>query len=287
MNILYCGDDKTEDGLLISILSLLDAVEEELHIYILTMERAPRVPVSDRAAEFLDRKVKEAGEENFVKKIDVTELFDRQPPTANMETRFTPYCMLRLYADQVPELPERILYLDNDVVCRTVGGSRKKVGQPDSLLDFYYQDMEDWELAGVPDYYGKWFFSSRPFRRDYFNSGVLLLNMKKIRQTGLFEQCRVRCAEKKMFMPDQSALNKLSERKKRMPRRFNEQRKLHSDTVLQHFTTSFRFIPWPHTLTVKPWNTELVHEKLKLHEYDDLLAAYQSLLPQMKGEIAA
>lgn len=34
-----------------------------------------------------------------------------------MGTRFTPCCMLRLYADRIPELPDRLLYLDTDVLC--------------------------------------------------------------------------------------------------------------------------------------------------------------------------
>lgn len=271
MNLLYCGDANTEDGLLISILSLLENTAEELHIYLLTMELAPREPISDRAAVFLDQKVKEKNSGNFVRRLDITELFENQPPAANLETRFTPYCMLRLYADQVEELPERLLYLDNDVVCRK------------SIVEFYHQDMEDWEIAGVPDYYGKWFFGSRPFRHDYINSGVLLLNMKMIRKTGLFAACRRMCAEKNMFMPDQSAINKLAVKKKLLPRRFNEQRKLHKDTVLQHFTTSFRFIPWPRTLTVKPWQVERMHDILKLHEYDALLEDYQRLMPQMRA----
>ncbi|MCC8137760.1 MAG: hypothetical protein LIO76_06785 [Clostridiales bacterium] len=275
MNILYCGDANTEDGLLISILSLLKNNAAELHIYLLTMELAPGKPISDRAAAFLDQKVKEKNSGNFVRKLDITQLFQSRPPKANLGTRFTPCCMLRLYADLVEELPERILYLDNDVVCRK------------SIERFYSQDMDQWEVAGVPDYYGKWFFGSSPFRHDYINSGVLLLNMKNIRRTGLFARCREMCAQKKMFMPDQSAINKLASRKKLLPRCYNEQRKLHEDTVMQHFTTSFRFIPWPRTLTVKPWQVERMHTKLRLHEYDDLLAEYERLIPGIRPGGAA
>ena len=86
---------------------------------------------------------------------------------------------------------------------------------------------------------------------------------------------------KKMFMPDQSAINKLSTYKKIQPRRYNEQRKLHENTVLQHFTTSFRFFPWLRTLTVKPWQIDRVHSELKLFEYDDLLDEYASLISLM------
>ena len=38
MNILYCGDKNTKDGLLISIMSLMKNVREPLNIYILTAD---------------------------------------------------------------------------------------------------------------------------------------------------------------------------------------------------------------------------------------------------------
>ena len=38
MNLLYCGDEKAEDGILISILSFLKHTGEELNIYIMTMD---------------------------------------------------------------------------------------------------------------------------------------------------------------------------------------------------------------------------------------------------------
>lgn len=62
MNILYCGDHNIEDGLLLSILSLLKHVKEPLSIYVLTMplstpEKEFR-PVSDAMIAALDETVK-------------------------------------------------------------------------------------------------------------------------------------------------------------------------------------------------------------------------------------
>ena len=266
MNILYCGDRNIADGLMLSVLSLLKAVDGQLHIYVLTMgysdENHTVQPLPQAVTDALDRRVKQHDPESFVLRLDISDLFAQHPPKANLDTRFTPCCMLRLYADLLPQLPDRLLYLDNDVICRK------------DFREFYHQDMTGVELAGVPDYYGRWFFRRNLFRMDYLNSGVLLLNLPRIRQTGLFAKCRARCAETKMFMPDQSPINKLSLCKKQMPRRYNEQRRLHGDTVFQHFTTSFRFFPWFHAVSVKPWQTERMHSVLKLHEYDCLLAEF-------------
>ncbi|MCD8342740.1 MAG: hypothetical protein LUC87_11450 [Clostridiales bacterium] len=277
VNVLYCGDRNIEDGLIISILSLLRHTAEPLHIFVMTMDltlEGRRIaPVSQGTVQYLDAYVKRQNRESSVTRIDATELFRAEPPQANLGTRFTPCCMLRLFADQVPQLPERILYLDNDVVCRQ------------DYSAFYHQDMEGCELAGVLDYYGRWVFRNRPLHMDYVNSGVLLLNLAQIRQTGLFARCRAMCRDKQMFMPDQSAINKLTQSKKLWGRAYNEQRKLHQGTVFQHFTTSFRFFPWVHTLTVKPWQIEQVHQKLKLHEYDDILQEYTDVTAAMKGSL--
>ncbi|MCD7943293.1 MAG: glycosyltransferase family 8 protein [Clostridia bacterium] len=273
MNILYCGDAGIVDGLLISILSLIKNSDEKLAIYIMTMELTQGEKtyhaVSDGTVDFLDGIVRKEDAESFVKKIDITEIFAENAPHANMDTRFTPFCMLRLFADMIADLPDRLLYLDVDVVVRQ------------NISDFYHQELGEHEIAGVLDHYGKWFFRRNPLKFDYLNSGVLILNMKKIKSTKLFERCRNMCRDKKMFMPDQSSLNKLSEYKRILPRKYNEQRKLRRDTVIQHFTTSFRFFPWLHTLTVKPWQVDRVHDELKLHEYDDILEKYEALMPEL------
>ena len=182
MNLLYCGDQNIQDGLLISILSLLKHEPDELHIYIMTMElhTAERDyhAIPNRTISFLNQLVQRTNRHSFVKKYDCTALFERQIPRKNMGTRFTPYAMLRLFADQLPDLPARLLYLDSDVVCRR------------DPREFYHQDITDVEFVGVLDYYGRWFFHHSLTHLDYINSGVLLLNMEKINQTKLFERAR-------------------------------------------------------------------------------------------------
>lgn len=267
MNLLYCGDKNIEDGLIISILSVMKNTPCPVKIYVLTMwletESKRYATVSDSVIRWLDDYVRSVNKENGVQKIDVTREFAEEIPEANLSTRFTPYCMLRLFADRVPEIPDKILYLDNDTICRG------------DLRPLYDRDISGYEYAGVLDHYGSWFFRKRILRRDYINSGVLLLNMKMIRASGLFEKCRRACAQNRMFMPDQTALNRLCRKKLILPRCYNEQRKLHKNTVIQHFTTSFRFFPWLHTLCVKPWQVDKMHSVLKLHAYDELLDAYR------------
>lgn len=137
MNVLYCGDKNIEDGLIISVLSLLKNVDENLNIYVLTINSKDWniEGVTDECIEVINSKMKKINKENWIKKIDITDLFEKEVPAKNMKTRFTPCCMLRLFADEVEELPDRILYLDNDVICRK------------DCKDFYNQNMDNYELA--------------------------------------------------------------------------------------------------------------------------------------------
>lgn len=277
MNILYCGDDNIEQGLLISILSLTKCVKEPLHVYVLTAGFPTQNKFSKNIRQsficLLDSLVKEVNLKSFVKVIDINSLVARDYPEINLSTIFTPASMLRLFADEISILPDRILYLDTDIVCRR------------NFSNFYCQDITKLEVVGILDYYGKWFFHNHSWLFDYMNSGVMLLNIKRIKQTGLFTKARKLCKSKKMFMPDQSAINKFVTHYKLAPRRYNDQRRLHKDTVFQHFTTHFGYFPKFHTITVKPWEVDRVHSELHLHEYDDLLNRYQLIYSQYKERL--
>ncbi len=151
---------------------------------------------------------------------------------------------------------------------------------------FYKQDLTNVQLVGILDYWGRFFFHNYHEHKifDYINSGVLLLNMEEIKETKLFARVRHMMQVKNMFMPDQSAINKLATEKKIAPRRYNEQYKLQPDTVIQHFTTSFRFFPFFRTQTVKPWDVKRIHSVLKLHEYDDLLNLYLKIRHNLRRQ---
>lgn len=278
MNILFCGDRNVQDGLLIAVISLLENTQEHLDIYVLTLDMSMNgriySPIEQTFVDYLNETVSAQYDDRlYTKLIDTTDLFKDETPDANLSTRFTPCCMLRLFADKIDEIPDRILYLDTDVICRRDFG------------DFYYQNMDGVEIAGVLDYYGSWFFRKNIFKRDYLNSGVLLMNMCELRKTGLLSSCRHMCTTKQMFMPDQSALNKLSLSKRICEIKYNDQRRLHSDTVFQHFTTHFRFFPYVRTETVKPWQTEEVTTILHIpeSEYGALFAKYYDIKESMKS----
>lgn len=256
LNILFCGDCGIKLGIYLSLLSILKHTKEKVNVFILTASVEERQAIPSSFGNELEEKTN-GGERLSVKIIDISDIFNGYLPTANMSTRFTPLCMLRLFADKVEEIKGKILYLDTDILCRK------------DIKPLYDIDISDVEIAGVPDRYGKWFFGNQ-LRHNYLNSGVLLMNMENIRKSDLFSKCRTLCRNKKMFMPDQTALNKLSVKKK-INRRFNEQGKIRKDTIIKHFTTFFKFFPYIRAVTIKPWEYDKVHNELKVFEFDDII----------------
>lgn len=277
MNILYCGDNGIKDGLLVSILSLIEHAKSPLNIYLLTINYENSPELTDKTANFLDGLVKKANRRNFVKKIDATEVFKKNLPTKNLDTIFTkkyfkPCAMLRLYIDKIPELSQldKILYLDYDVVC---------CADP---TEFYNTDLQDIEAAGVLDIYGKNFYHYNFPKTDYMNSGVLLFNMQECQKSNLFPRAVKICQEKRMMLADQAALNKTIKKRKLMPRKYNEQQDHpKADTVFHHFSNNFKFWPFFHVQKIKPFEVEKIHDILKIHKYDQILKEYN----QLKGEL--
>lgn len=274
MNILYCGDAGTKDGVLISILSILKHnTDQPINFYVMTIRYEGVEPFAQHTAAALDKIVKRTNPRNSVRLIDATDVFLRELPAKNMGSYFTPCSMLRLYADEVPELSnlDRLLYLDYDVVCRG------------SLAELYSTNLTGIEAAGVLDIYGRWFYHYHGlFRQDYMNSGVMLFNMNECRRSGMLGRARALCMRRWMMLADQAALNKAISHRKLMPRRFNEQgERPRQDTILHHFSNNFKFWPVFHVQKVKPFEVAKVHKVLKIHEYDDILREYNKL----KGEL--
>ena len=140
-------------------------------------------------------------------------------------------------------------------------------------------DLSDVEVAGVLDIYGKNFYHYNGiFNFDYMNSGVMLFNMPECIKTKMFERAVKLCQKRWMMLADQAALNKSIDKRKLMPRKYNEQEERpRKDTVLHHFSNNFKFWPYFRVQKVKPFEVEKVHEVLKITEYDDILEEYNKL----------
>ena len=113
---------------------------------------------------------------------------------------------------------------------------------------------------------------------DYINAGMLLLNMKKIKETKLLEKARNLIRNKKMIFADQDAVYHSTTKKLLLPRKYNEQSKFNrKDTVICHFCKRLMFLPYPHTENYKQWQIEEIHKELKCYSFDEDLEEYTKM----------
>lgn len=266
MNILLCGNQKVFDGALSELISITNKTKEVVTCYIYTMELTRIKPeytsIKDEQIEYLNKVVKTKNPENRVIKVDVTDLYEKEFGNCKNENAYcTPYTLLRLLADLVPEMPDKVLYLDIDMMAG------------DDISKLYNIDISDYEYAAVKEKYGSVFIWS-----DYINAGMLLLNMKKIKETGLLKKARELIKNKKLLFADQSAIYYSTTKKLLLPRIYNEQSKFNKKgTVICHFCKRLLWKPYPHTENYKQWHIDEVHKILKCHAFDNDLEEYVKL----------
>ncbi len=263
MNILLCGNGRVFDGALSELISITNKTKENVVCYIFTMDLTRIKPeytaISDEQVEFLNEVVKQKNPENEVIKVDVTNLYEKEfGKSKNEDAYCTPYTLLRLLADLVPNIPDKLLYLDIDMMAA------------DDISKLYNIDVSDYEYAAVKEKYGSVFLYP-----DYINAGMLLMNMKKIKETKLLEKSRELIRTKKLIFADQSAIYYSTTSKKIIPRIYNEQSKFNRNgTVICHFCKRLIWTPFPKTENYKQWQIEEVHKVLKCYTFDKDLNEY-------------
>lgn len=264
INILFSGNDKVFDGILTCILSILKRTKSTKHFcfYVMTTDvtyiKLEYTAFRDEQIAFLDEIVKEYHPENRVKKIDVTEFYQREFANCPNELAYcSPYTLLRLLADLIPDIPDKLLYLDVDILF-----------QHDVELLYRY-DVSEYEYAAARDHYGKYLIHP-----NYINAGVLLLNMRRIRETGLFTKARTLLREKKLLFADQSAIYRSTTKKLMLPQKYNDQKFLHKHTVVRHFSKRLFYLPYPHTANIKQWNLSAMYRAFGYSQFDDILYEY-------------
>lgn len=262
INLLYGGNDKVFDGLMISLLSASKNTKDTIRAYVLTMDLSDvnekYQPLTEQHRKYLEDMLKEQNPDSTVTLIDITDIYKSSMLNSkNLKNHFTPFAQLRLFADMIPEIPYKVIYLDTDTV---VNGD---------LKELFKIDISNYELAAVKDLYN-WLNPNRWKVKKYFNSGVLLLNMKEIRKTKLFKKSRELVANKKMISPDQDALNFLIKKKLMLPEKFNAKDKYYKEIIVHHFCNVRRKHHF--FFRVKPWMVDLVKEKMDA--YNELLDEY-------------
>ena len=123
MNILFSGNSNVFDGILTCMLSILKRTKtkEPFNVYVLTMDvsriKPEYNPIEDKQIGFLENVAKEYNEKNKIIKVDVTDIYEREFANCpNEQCYCSPYTLLRLFMDLIPDIPDKILYLDVDIL---------------------------------------------------------------------------------------------------------------------------------------------------------------------------
>lgn len=186
INICYACDDKYAPYLGIAMLSVMQThPNENIHFYILDNG------ISDKNKIKLEKTVVSPYQLDF---IPVSEdLFESY--RISKKSHFTPAIFYRL---QIPELLghlDRVLYLDVDTLVRG------------NIRDFYEMDLSDKCFAMVPDI-DEAKHCNRVHLPAYYNSGVILFNIKACQQKNMVQRlldgCRLYPNSK---FPDQDIIN--------------------------------------------------------------------------------
>jgi len=163
-------------------------------------------------------------------------------------------------------MPDKLLYLDVDVMFNK------------DIRLLYDIDVTDYEYAAARDHYGK--FLVNP---NYINAGVLLFNLKKMKETNILGKARELIKVKKLVFADQSALIRCTTKRKLLSQRFNDQKFLYKNTVVRHFSKRLFWLPYPHTDNIKQWHVDMVHRVFKYHMFDDILDEYLTFKSIYRG----
>jgi lipopolysaccharide biosynthesis glycosyltransferase len=268
INIAFASDDNYAVPATVAITSLLVNKKEDINLYFLYVKDN----FSEENKKKLSLHTKKYNTVIHYVELNPNELLDlpvlRQGLSAYLRI-FTPFLIKDI---------DKLLYLDSDII----------VERP--LDELYYTDMEEYDYAGVADLVGycrKDYLRNigYTFDRSYINTGVLLMNLKRLRQYDLKEIINPYVQNYKDYMiySDQDIINCLWEKIRILPPKYNAMTpvlyKLDESPWTSEELNMARSKPYIiHFITLfKPWHFGVRH-KYKFRWYHYLrLTSYSRL----------
>lgn len=263
INVLLTGDNNVLKGMSLCILSIVKRTKAPVHFHIMTIGidwKRHIEKISEENFNILKNEILKISPESVFSYYDVTEEMEKVfKNTPNQNPVYSPASLIRLFLYKYIDC-ERLIYLDCDTLVNN------------SLEEFEEINLDDYEFGVVLDHMGKFWI-----KKDYFNSGVLYINMPLCKKNKVFENAINLLMKKKYYFADQSALYHSTTKRLYLDRRFNEQRRPNDKTVVKHFCKGIQYLPYFYVYNIKQWNIKKVHSFLKIHEFDDIYELYDKI----------
>ena len=188
MIIVYGCNNAWYKHLIINIFSLLKYNKTVKKIYILCEDN--KIENLDKIKKLYNVDIKTISIEETINKY-----FKNQK---NTNTKYTDFAYAKLLIPEVIK-EEKVLYLDTDTIIKS------------DIQNLWNTNIDDYYAAGVKDYGGHLNKHKEELgiNDKYINTGVLLLNNKKIREDNLIPKYFDIINSEDLLYPDQDAFNKV------------------------------------------------------------------------------
>ncbi len=196
INIVFASDDNYAQHIAVVIASIMAKTKEKVYFFV----------INDNISSEKITKLK-----NTAVKLNTTVEFIAVPEEQFKNVYLSGHVSKAAYfrlalADIMPDDIEKVIYLDVDLLVY------------DDIKKLWQNDIKEYALAAVPDFgimasnrlcRQKKEVIGLPKGKAYFNSGVLLINLKKWRQENYTKQILEIINENQFPHHDQDALNKI------------------------------------------------------------------------------
>lgn len=205
INVVYGANNKYAQYLCITLNSLIENTSEEntYNIYILETD------ISDQNKEYLLQLKKNKKNINIIF-LNTNEIFEKYGSEKLFcHLYFTKEMYLRIFIPQILSDAKKAIYIDVDTMVHA------------DVAEFFGIDLGDYYLAASRDFNTivnvKYYDSVKKYFQEilkfddmttYFNSGVLLMNLEKLREINVVEKTyELLDKYKELLYPDQDILN--------------------------------------------------------------------------------